>query len=118
MAKKPTRARNERRAQARTVARRETRDAQRLRAEVRDREALARMLPGGTPTSPVEVASASVVEIRARETPCVQCGGTLTLVADRAESTPRGVLRELDLACRVCHAPRRLWFRVAPALSS
>jgi hypothetical protein len=118
MAKKPTRARNERRVQARKEARREARDDQRLRAEVRDREALARMLPGGTPTSPVEVASASVVEIRARETPCVQCGGTLTLVGDRAESTPRGVLRELDLACRVCHAPRRLWFRVAPALSS
>ena len=111
MAKKPPRARSARRAQNR-------RDDQRLRAQVREREGLARALPGGARTSPIEVMTASVVELRARETPCVQCAGPLELVGDRAESTPRGVLRELDLVCRSCHAPRRLWFRITPSLAS
>jgi hypothetical protein len=107
MAKKPPRPRSERRAQDR-----------RLRQQVRATEMLARTLPGGSRASPIDVATASVVELRARDTPCVQCGGALELTGDRAESTPRGVLRELALVCRLCHAPRRLWFRITPPLSS
>jgi hypothetical protein len=83
-----------------------------LRKLVRDTEALAGRLPGGSPERPIDVASASVVEGKARATPCVQCGGELDLRADRATSTPRGVLREVALACRRCHAPRVLWFRI------
>jgi hypothetical protein len=63
---------------------------------------------------PIDVPSASVVEGKARATPCVQCGGDLELGGDRATSTARGLLREIALACRRCHAPRTLWFRITP----
>jgi hypothetical protein len=84
-----------------------------LRKEVRRVEELAARLPGGTPERPIDVGAASVVEVKARATPCPQCGGELQLESDRAEPTPRGLLRALGLACRVCHAPRTIWFRVA-----
>ena len=71
-------------------------------------------MPGGSPEQPIDVAAASVVEGKARATPCIQCGGDLELRGDRATSTARGVLRELALVCRRCHAPRTLWFRIAP----
>ena len=95
--------------------RRERRERERaLRKDVRVTERLARQLPGATADTPIEIAAPSVAEIKARATPCPQCGGELELRGDRADSTLRGVLRELRLACRLCHAPRSLWFRIAP----
>jgi hypothetical protein len=85
-----------------------------LRKQVRDTEALATKLPGASPEHPVDVTSASVVEGAARATLCIQCGGELEPRGDRASSTARGVLRELALVCRRCHAPRTLWFRITP----
>jgi len=85
-----------------------------LRKRVQRTETLAAELPGGSEERPIEVGSASVVEGKARATPCIQCGGDLELRGDRATSTERGVLRELALACRRCHAPRTWWFRVTP----
>jgi hypothetical protein len=85
-----------------------------LRKQVRKTEAMAGRLPGASPDLPIEVASASVVEGKARATPCVQCEGDMELRGDRATSTARGVLREIALACRRCHTPRTLWFRVTP----
>jgi hypothetical protein len=84
-----------------------------MRKTVRDVEKLAAKVPGGAPDSPIDVASSSVVELCARDIPCIQCGGQLEVRGDRATSTPRGVLREMEMVCRQCHAPRRLWFRVA-----
>lgn len=107
MASRPPRPRKERRQQER---------AQRKR--VRETELLSRSLPGGSAAAPIDVPTPALVEIQARDTPCVQCGGALDLRSDRAESTPRGVLRALELVCRRCHAPRRLWFRIAPRLPS
>jgi hypothetical protein len=96
--------------------RRQRRERERaLRKNVREVERLARQLPGATPESPIEVEAPAVAEIQARATPCPQCGGELELRGDRADSTPRGVLRELVLMCRLCHAPRHLWFRVRPS---
>ena len=100
----PRRPRNDRRERERA-----------LRKSVRLTERLARQLPGSTPEAPIDVAAPAVAEIRARATPCPQCGGELELRSDRADSTPRGILRELRLSCRVCHTPRTLWFRVAPS---
>ena len=98
-----------------TRPRRKRREQERaLRKQVRRTEALAGDLPGGSPDQPIEVTSASVVEGKARATPCVQCGGALDLRGDRATSTARGVLREIALVCRLCHAPRTLWFRITP----
>jgi hypothetical protein len=96
--------------------RRERRERDRaLRKEVRRTEELAGQLPGASPEHPIDVTSASVVETMARARPCVQCGGELEPQRDRASSTARGVLRAIALTCRQCHAPRALWFRVAPA---
>ena len=96
--------------------RRQRREQERaLRKGVRNTERLARQLPGATPETPIEIDAPSVAEVKARSTPCPQCGGELELRGDRADSTPRGVLRELSLVCRLCHAPRTLWFRVTPA---
>lgn len=85
-----------------------------LRKTVRDTERLARQLPGATAEAPIDVDAPAVVEIRARATPCPQCGGELELRGERADTSPRGILRELRLICRLCHAPRSLWFRVLP----
>ena len=85
-----------------------------LRKQVRPVEQLAAELPGASAELPIDVASASVVEEKARATPCVQCGGDLELGADRATSTTRGVLRQITLGCRRCHAPRTMWFRIVP----
>jgi hypothetical protein len=95
--------------------RRQRREQERaLRKEVRLREGRAAQLPGGSAERPIDVPSASVVEGKARATPCIQCEGDLELRGDRAVSTARGVLRELALACRRCHTPRTLWFRIVP----
>ena len=95
--------------------RRKQREQQRaLRKLVRRTEGLAGELPGGSADHPIDVASASIVEGKARATPCIQCGGDLELRGDRATSTARGVLREIALVCRLCHAPRTLWFRIKP----
>ena len=95
--------------------RRQQREQQRaLRKTVRQLERLAAELPGGAPERPIEVASASVVETRARAIPCVQCDAIeMELRGDRATSTTRGILRELEMVCRQCHAGRAVWFRVA-----
>jgi hypothetical protein len=95
--------------------RKQREQARALRKLVRQTESLAAELPGGSPEQPIDVTSAAVVEGKARATPCIQCGGDLDLRGDRATSTGRGILRELALVCRRCHAPRTLWFRVAPA---
>jgi hypothetical protein len=86
-----------------------------LRKDVARAERATRALPGGAPDHPVDVSSAAVIEPRARAATCVRCGGELELRRDRASSTPRGILREIELACRLCHAPRTLWFRVCPS---
>jgi hypothetical protein len=95
--------------------RRQQREQQRvLRKSVRQLERLAAELPGGSPERPIDVTSASVVETKARAIQCVQCDATeMELRGDHATSTARGVLRELAMVCRQCHAARTLWFRVA-----
>ena len=107
MAGKPKRAR---------VARRERqRD---LRKGVSQRERAATAAPGGSAEHPVLVSSASVVEGRARSTPCPQCGGVLDVEAHDAEMVAGELLRAVRVVCRLCHARRRLWFLVQPALAN
>jgi hypothetical protein len=95
-------------------ARRQQREQQRaLGKSVRQLERLAAEMPGGSPERPIDVASASVVETKARAIRCVQCDAIeMELRGDRATSTARGVLRELAMVCRQCHAPRAVWFRI------
>jgi hypothetical protein len=99
---------------ARTVRREAART---LTKEVRAREKLATAGPGGAADRPIGVVSASVVELRARESPCVQCAGTMDLV--RHQAAPGAPdLRVVHLVCRLCHAPRTLWFRLEARLPS
>ncbi|HEX3904135.1 MAG TPA: hypothetical protein VH853_14950 [Polyangia bacterium] len=95
--------------------RRQQREQQRaLRKTVRQIERLAGELPGGSAERPLDVTSASVVETRARATECIQCDAVeMEIRGDRATSTARGVLREVAMVCRRCHAGRTVWVRVA-----
>jgi hypothetical protein len=94
--------------------RRQQREQQRaLRKTVRQLERLAAELPGGSAERPIDVASASIVETKARAIACVQCDAIeMELRGDKATSTARGVLREVAMVCRQCHAPRTVWFRL------
>jgi hypothetical protein len=101
MARSSPRARRHRREQDRALGK-----------TVRRTQRLATELPGGAPERAIEIAATTVAEVRARATPCIHCAGELEIRRDSASSTPRGVLREIELLCRRCHAPRILWFRV------
>ncbi len=93
-------------------------DDRAARKTVRQKQRMLTVLPGGAAAHPLEVSTAAVVEVHARAIACIHCDGQLSLREDRATSTPRGVLRELEMVCRLCHAPRHLWFRIAPSLPS
>ena len=102
MAKGGERPRTVRRAQARELA--------------KNTEKLARLaqdLPGARPDTAVAVTSVAVVETRARAHRCVFCDSELELRDHRVISHAGALLREVELVCRVCHRPRRLYFRVA-----
>lgn len=75
------------------------------------RELLAALEPGGSPSRPIEVASASVIEPRATTIPCPRCGGQFR-VHEHTRPVPH--LRKLEVGCRHCSTPRTLWFRIAP----
>lgn len=107
MTKKPPRPRAARRAAAQVN-----------RRAVERIERLGTQLPGGAPEQPLRVTSASVVEVRARSTRCLVCDGELELRAHVSEAEGPGDLRRVDLACRACGRPRRLWFRVEPTLGN
>jgi len=76
---------------------------------VRDREQLALLSVGGSPERPIHVISASVVEIRARALPCVQCAGEYRVNDHRA---PTSGLRQVSVTCTRCCVSRDLWFRL------
>jgi hypothetical protein len=104
---KGPRARAERRAQAR---------AQEKLA--RDRERLARLEPGGTPERPIDLESASQVEVHARALRCLRCDGDLRLDEHLAPAVHGQRLRLARVSCPRCGSGREVWFRLAPALPS
>jgi hypothetical protein len=102
----PKSARNLRRARDRELAK-----------DVRERERLARLVTGGSPGRPIEVASASVIEVQARSTPCPLCGGELRIEEHSARRFEEGMLRVVSVRCFRCGAPRELFFRIAAGAS-
>jgi hypothetical protein len=78
---------------------------------VREREKLAALEVSRE--RPIEVVSSSVIPVRARSKPCHQCGGSLHLDEEIAESAK---LRAVDVSCQRCGATRRLWFRISSPL--
>jgi hypothetical protein len=97
MAKKPVRARTEKRAEARKYA-----------GLVKDKAKLATLGPGGTPERAIVVSSASLVELEARGMPCPLCGGNVRV----EEHAAREGLRPVHVLCMQCGVPRTIYFRV------
>jgi hypothetical protein len=85
---------------------------------VRDRQKLALLELGGAPARPIEVASTSVIAVRARATPCPLCGGTLRLDDESAGTHDGRLLHAAHVSCVSCGVARVMWFRVAPSLPS
>jgi hypothetical protein len=94
------------RKRARALRRQLDRDVEKL---IDARERLARLEVGGDPARPIEVPSASVVEVRARAHRCLACDAELRVKEHRAEHD----LRTLELVCKQCGRPRRIWMRIA-----
>lgn len=95
----------------RTERRERERDARRL---VRDREKLYLLSPGGSAARPLEVPSPSVIEVRVGAMRCPQCDGEYTLHEHAADAG----LRVVSVTCRICHVPRKIWFRLGSSLPS
>ena len=79
----------------------------------RDRERLARVEAGGAPSRPIEVDSASQVEVHARSVACARCGGELRVEEHTAETIDGARLRVAKMLCPACGARRAIYFRLA-----
>jgi hypothetical protein len=77
---------------------------------VRDQQRLAELLPGGSPERPVEVPVSSVIDGRARSTPCPLCQGALQLLEQTAEKIDGRSLRATHMQCQRCGVKRALWW--------
>jgi hypothetical protein len=91
----------------RTERRMRERAAQKL---VRDQQRLAELLPGGSAARPIEVPTSSVIDGRARSTPCPLCEGPLRLDEQTAEKVNGRSLRATHMQCQRCGVKRTLWF--------
>jgi len=94
----------------RALRRRLGREEERLAEE---REQLARAAPGGAPERPLDVDSPSQVDVIAERTRCARCGEATRLDRHEAATIDGTRLRVAHLACAVCGAPRRVYFRLA-----
>jgi hypothetical protein len=94
---------------ARTLRRVAARAEQSL---ARDRERLFELEPGGNPKRPLQVVSASVVEIHALSVACPACGGAHEILEHAALTEGGTRLRVARLRCRQCGSQRSLFFQL------
>ena len=100
----------------RAVRRAADRDVVKLASDVRRLEALE---PGGSPSRPIQLVSASEVETTALARPCAICSAFLRLVAhDAVEDAAAGRLRVARLVCPGCRATWERYFRLGGPLLS
>ncbi|MRG93360.1 hypothetical protein [Polyangium spumosum] len=98
-------------------ARAARREAERAAVKLaRDRERLASLEPGGAPSLPIEITSASEVEIAARGKPCARCGGEVRVEEHLAETVGTSRLRVARVFCPACGARRAIYFRLGAGL--
>jgi hypothetical protein len=99
------------------VSRRDRREAQRAFGKLaRQRQRLFELGPGGAPSRPIAVASASVIEVQAKSTPCPICGSEQRVEAHDAARHQGQSLRSVSLCCVQCGSSRVLYFHiVAPS---
>ncbi len=97
-------------------ARTERREAEREAAKLaRARMRLAELEEGGAPERPIEVASASVIEVHASSLPCASCGALGVRVEEHEAERGQRVVR---VKCPRCGTRRSIWFRIGTALPS
>lgn len=92
--------------------------ARKTAAFIRDADRLAQLETGGTPERPIDLASASEVEVHARSMPCPRCGGELRVEEHLAETFGGARLRVARVVCSDCHARRSIYFRLGATLPS
>jgi hypothetical protein len=85
---------------------------------VRDKQRLAELSVGGAPERPIEVASSSVIDGRARSMRCPLCDGALRLDEQTAEKVHGRSLRAAHMTCAGCGIKRVLWFHIGSSLPS
>ncbi|MGC4095124.1 MAG: hypothetical protein QM756_45835 [Polyangiaceae bacterium] len=91
-------------------------DERAARALAEDRERLFQLERGGAPERPLEVGSASVVEVQALALRCPRCDGPHDLVEHNAVTAAGARLRQVLLACRQCGSRRAVYFRLREEL--
>lgn len=97
-------------------ARTERRERERALAKLAHaRTRLAALEAGGAPERPIEVASASVVEVHAASLPCAACGELGVRVEEHVAEQG---LRAARVRCPRCGYARSVWFRLGTALPS
>lgn len=98
-------------------ARAARREAERAAVKLaRDRERLAALEPGGAPERPIELTSASEVEVAARSMPCPRCGGEVRVDEHLAETVGAARLRIAKVSCPGCGLRRAVYFRLGALL--
>lgn len=80
---------------------------------VRARVELARLEPGGAAERPIELTTASLVELEATARPCLGCDGPVRVQEHVVERAEQGLLRVVLVACPACGMRRSLYFRIA-----
>lgn len=86
---------------------------------VRDRMRFAALEPGGSEVRPIEVVSASLVEVQARSMPCPVCGAAPVRVEDHtAILRPGASLRIAHVFCTGCGTRREIYFSILPVHSN
>jgi len=76
------------------------------------RQKLAALDPGGGPSRPLDVSSASVIQARAEAQPCLRCGLPMRCDEHTTFEGPNGLLRLAKLECRGCGATRDFFLRI------
>ncbi len=95
------------------------REAERANAAVAaTRERIARLEPGGAADWPITVESAVLVERRAAELPCTQCGGELEVKEHDAKVVGESRRRIVAAKCRRCGTVRTIWFAIVEAVEN
>ncbi|MEO8875889.1 MAG: hypothetical protein ABI461_09900 [Polyangiaceae bacterium] len=77
---------------------------------------LARLEAGGSPDHPIELESASLVELTATGIPCARCGGPLRVDDHAAEKINGTLMRVVHTHCHRCGSLRVLYMRILSAL--
>lgn len=97
----------------RTERRAHERDAKKLS---HDLERLALLERGGAPDRPIEVTSASQVDVHARDAKCPVCSGPVRLEEHTAETIADVRLRVARVQCQACGRKRAIYFRLLSAM--